>query len=109
MNKSFGVHSTCKNRVSKNNFVARVSVVLFAIAVAWIVIMPKVAVSAAPEKFVTYTVRPGDTLWGYAASITDKNGNVSDTVEHLAEINNLSSYDLQVGQTINVPVLNSDK
>lgn len=66
--------------------------------------MPKTAVSAIPERVVTYTVRPGDTLWNYAATITPKNGDISDNVERLMALNHLSSEDLVIGQSINVPL-----
>ncbi|RFD79983.1 hypothetical protein AXE77_00130 [Gardnerella vaginalis] len=81
--------------------------VLFTAAfVLYTLMIPRTAVSAIPEKFVTYTVRPGDTLWNYATSITPKNGNVSDSVDKLVALNHLSSEDLQIGQSINVPVIN---
>lgn len=52
-----------------------------------------------------YTVRPGDTLWGYASTITPEGGDVSETVQELKALNNLSSSSLQIGQRIVVPVL----
>ncbi|MDZ7549775.1 LysM peptidoglycan-binding domain-containing protein [Bifidobacteriaceae bacterium NR047] len=71
--------------------------------------IPRTAVSAVSERFVTYTVRPGDNLWNYAATITPKNGNVADNVERLISLNHLSSPDLEVGQSINVPIVSSNK
>lgn len=52
----------------------------------------------------TYTVRPGDTLWVYASSITPEGGDVSETVEQLKALNNLPSSALQTGQRIVVPL-----
>ena len=52
----------------------------------------------------TYTVRPGDTLWVYASSITPEGGDVSETVEQLKALNNLTSSALQTGQRIVVPL-----
>ncbi len=104
MNKLSGVRSVKRSRVVKKYFISRISVVLLAIFAIWLVAFPKVTASATTEKLVSYTVRPGDTLWGYAKSIND-GGDISDDVERLMEINHLSSYDLQVGQIINVPVI----
>lgn len=84
----------------------RIFVLFTAAFVLYTLMIPRTAVSAVPEKFVTYTVRPGDTLWNYATSITPKNGNVSDSVDKLVALNHLSSEDLQIGQSINVPVIN---
>lgn len=86
----------------------RVLVLLSAVIVLCALFMPRTAVSAVPEKFVTYTVRPGDTLWNYAATITPKNSDISDSVERLLVINHLSSPDLEVGQSINVPVIDAE-
>ncbi|NMM92940.1 peptidoglycan-binding protein LysM [Bifidobacterium sp. DSM 109957] len=52
---------------------------------------------------VSYTVRPGDTLWSYASAITPAGEDVSDTVAELIEINNLESGVLEAGQRIVVP------
>lgn len=95
--------------VSKNRratVLFRIFVLFTAAFVLYTLMIPRTAVSAIPEKFVTYTVRPGDTLWNYATSITPKNGNVSDSVDKLVALNHLSSEDLQIGQSINVPVIN---
>ena len=52
---------------------------------------------------VNYTVRPGDTLWSYAQSITPAGGDVSESVDELMDLNNLDSASLTPGQTIVVP------
>lgn len=52
----------------------------------------------------SYTVRPGDTLWSYAESITPKGGDVSQNVDMLMRLNDLSTDVLQAGQRIVVPV-----
>lgn len=57
-----------------------------------------------PMEVTTYTVRPGDTLWVYASSITPEGGDVSETVARLKSLNNMSSSALEVGQRIVVPV-----
>lgn len=71
----------------------------------WNIVMPSHAQSATgPVEVVTYSVRPGDTLWSYAREATPQGGDVSDTVSRLMKLNNLDSAALQPGQTILVPI-----
>lgn len=51
----------------------------------------------------SYIVKPGDTLWSYASSITPQGQDVSETVDELIELNDLDSGALQAGQRIIVP------
>ena len=51
----------------------------------------------------TYTVRPGDTLWSYAADITPANRDVSERVDEIMQLNHLDSPVLHPGQVIVVP------
>lgn len=99
------VDKTClkRNKYSKSfiRFIVFVALVCF----AWIIFTPKPAVSAVSKSFVTYTVRPGDTLWSYAKTIANKDSNISDSVDYLMQINNLDSADLEVGQSIKVPFI----
>ncbi|XQS84563.1 LysM peptidoglycan-binding domain-containing protein [Gardnerella sp. DNF01192] len=92
------------NKHARKIRVFRVAVLLMTAIIFCTLFMPKTAVSAIPERVVTYTVRPGDTLWNYAATITPKNGDISDNVERLMALNHLSSEDLVIGQSINVPL-----
>ena len=55
---------------------------------------------------VTYTVRPGDTLWSYAADVTPANHDVSQRVDEIMELNHLDSPMLHPGQVIVVPAQN---
>ena len=113
LNSSNGSYSTL-NRAAlankgykkrKNKLFIRFIVFSALVCFAWIIFMTKPAVSSVSKSFVTYTVRPGDTLWSYAKSITDKNGNISDSVDYLMQLNNLDSTDLEVGQSIRVPFI----
>ncbi|MDF7664160.1 LysM peptidoglycan-binding domain-containing protein [Bifidobacterium sp. ESL0763] len=52
---------------------------------------------------VSYTVKPGDTLWSYAQSITPEGQSVSKTVNMLMGLNNMASTQIVAGQTIVVP------
>ena len=55
------------------------------------------------EHMVTYTVRSGDTLWELAQQ-GDSATPINQQVERIRRLNDLHSYDLQVGQTLVVPV-----
>ena len=85
----------------------RVLVVAVVSAVAWAglsMFAPSRADSATlPGEVMSYTVRPGDTLWSYAESITPRGGDVSQTVDELMDLNNLDSSALTAGQRIIVP------
>ena len=85
----------------------KVVVTLLAAMLAWGGMSMLAPTSAHSENGVTsvssYIVRPGDTLWSYAASITPAGGDVSNTVDELIDLNNLESGALQAGQRIIVP------
>ena len=85
----------------------RVLVAAVVSAVAWAgfsLLAPSRADSATlPTEVMSYTVRPGDTLWSYAESITPQGGDVSQTVDELMDLNNLDSSALTAGQRIIVP------
>ena len=93
--------------VVRGGMVRKVVGVLAAVALAWAMVgmvLPAVARSMdAATPTVTYTVRPGDTLWFYAAAITPAGGDVSVTVDELVRLNDLDGVALQVGQSIRVP------
>lgn len=55
------------------------------------------------EQTITYTVQQGDTLWQYAQQ-TSQSISVERQIERIRRMNDLHTYDLQVGQTIVVPV-----
>ncbi|RBP99192.1 peptidoglycan-binding protein [Bifidobacterium xylocopae] len=60
-------------------------------------------VTGAAQEVVSYTVRPGDTLWTYARMVTPEGGDVSGSVDELMGLNGLTSPVLQTGQRIVVP------
>ncbi|PJM76353.1 peptidoglycan-binding protein LysM [Bifidobacterium simiarum] len=87
----------------------KVTVAVLALMLAWAVgsaIVPAMPADSAsgPTAVTSYVVRPGDTLWSYAMTITPKGGDVSATVEELRDLNHLDSYALQTGQRLVVPV-----
>lgn len=59
--------------------------------------------STGPQAVVSYTVRPGDSVWTYAASITPPGEDVNANVDRIMEINNLSTPNLQAGDRLLVP------
>lgn len=60
--------------------------------------------ASTPIEVTSYTVGPGDTLWGFASAITPQGGDVTQTIEELMELNDLDSSVLTAGQRIVVPV-----
>ena len=56
-----------------------------------------------PQEVVTRTVRPGDNVWSYAASITPQGEDVTKNVDRIMQINNMSSPNLRVGDRILIP------
>ena len=97
-----------RNAVScRRSGAVRLFVVALVSVVAWggfSMLAPLRADSATlPSEVMSYTVRPGDTLWSYAASITPQGGDVSETVEALMDLNHFDSPALTAGQRIIVP------
>lgn len=50
------------------------------------------------------SVAPGDSLWSIASTYADDNTDVREMIYRIKQLNNLSSADLLVGQTISVPL-----
>lgn len=84
-----------------------VLVSLLAVAAVWFVAdmvkLPQADSATLPTRVVSYTVRPGDTLWAYASSVTPKGGDIAQTVNELMSLNELDSAVLVPGQRIIVP------
>lgn len=84
-----------------------VVVVLAAVAI-WIgmgvLFAPAQARSATGAVEVTsYTVQPGQSLWTYAEMITPQGGDVSESVDELMRLNDMSGTEVRAGQRIVVP------
>lgn len=56
-----------------------------------------------PQEVIARTVRPGDNVWSYAASITPQGEDVAKNVDRIMQINNMSSPNLRVGDRILIP------
>ncbi|GAC1651957.1 MAG: hypothetical protein NVS9B12_00840 [Vulcanimicrobiaceae bacterium] len=59
--------------------------------------------AASTERFSTVTVQPGETLWAIAASHTNAEGDVQETVDRIASTNHLSSTAVLPGQHLRIP------
>lgn len=93
-----GRRMTGRNRLAAVMLAVALAVVGFAVA------FPQVARSDMGDMAVTsYTVRPGDTLWGYASRITPAGGDVSETVDVLMDLNDLDTSAIESGQRLVVP------
>lgn len=80
---------------------------LAALVVAPLLLVGTQAVASAPGEPLevrVHTVAPGETLWGFAAALATAGQDVRDVVDRLQDINGLASGELQVGQTILLPV-----
>ena len=89
------------------NVLSRVVIASMAAVLSWCaysMVAPSAESMPTAESMVTYTVQPGDTLWGYAADATPAGGDVNDSIDALMKINHLDSVALSVGQQIRVPV-----
>ncbi|QFZ80525.1 LysM peptidoglycan-binding domain-containing protein [Bifidobacterium breve] len=85
----------------------KVMAVVLAAALAWGGFATLTAEPARSDtgatQVISYIVRPGDTLWSYASSITPAGQDVSETVDELISLNNLESGALRAGQRLIVP------
>ena len=59
--------------------------------------------AAAPERFATVTVQPGDSLWAIAERRTPSGGNVQDTIDTILAANHLEGATILPGQHIKIP------
>ena len=90
-----------------NRHSGKVMAVVLAAALAWGGFAMLTAEPARSDtgatQVISYIVRPGDTLWSYASSITPAGQDVSETVDELISLNNLESGALRAGQRLIVP------
>jgi len=59
--------------------------------------------AATTQRYVTVTVRPGDTLWSLAAAHTRAGTDLQETVDRMADANHLQAGALQPGQHLRIP------
>jgi predicted Zn-dependent protease len=59
--------------------------------------------AAAPERYTTVVVRPGDSLWSLAADHTTAGGSVQDTLDRIASVNHLDGATIVPGERLSIP------
>lgn len=98
--------------VNMKKFVRSV-LILIGVIVALIIFFPKATLSHNENTYSNYekiSVAQGDTLWSIASYQQENNPyytekDVRDIIIELKKVNQLSNSNLQVGQTLKVPVL----
>ncbi|HMC46234.1 MAG TPA: LysM peptidoglycan-binding domain-containing protein [Caballeronia sp.] len=59
--------------------------------------------AAAPVRYATVTVRPGDNIWSLAESRTATGGDVQAVVDQIVAANHLAGVSLVPGQHLRIP------
>ena len=59
--------------------------------------------AAAPERYVTVTVRPGDTLWTIAERRTSTGGDVQAALDTIVAVNHLDGATIVPGEHLKIP------
>lgn len=98
--------------VNMRKFVRSI-VILIGIVIAIVLFFPKATLSHNENEHSNYeiiSVAKGDTLWSIASYQQENNPyyvekDVRDIIIELKKVNQLSNSNLQVGQTLKVPVL----
>ena len=98
------VHHT--GRLTQQGRLLRTFLGLLAVATAF-ALVPQAAADGPepPIQVVAYTFAPGDTLWTVAQRVTPDGGDPWGTVDLIADLNQLESSSVRVGQQVSLPVL----
>jgi predicted Zn-dependent protease len=59
--------------------------------------------AAAPQRYSSVIVRPGDSLWSLAADHTPAGANVQDTIDRIASVNHLEDATIVPGERLSIP------
>jgi Tfp pilus assembly protein FimV len=59
--------------------------------------------AATAPRYVTVTVRSGDTIWAIAAAHARPNADVQELVDRISDVNRLQGGALQPGQHLRIP------
>ncbi len=59
--------------------------------------------AAGTQRYVTVTVRPGDSLWSIAAAHTRSNADLQEVVDRISDANRLEGGALQPGERLRIP------
>lgn len=98
--------------VNMKKFVRSICI-LIGIIIAIVLLFPKATLSHNDGKqpnYETISVSQGDTLWSIASNQQENNPyytekDVRDIIKEIKKVNQLNNSELQIGQTIKVPVL----
>jgi LysM repeat protein len=61
--------------------------------------------AAATPRYVTVTVRPGDTLWTIASTHLSSGADIQEAVDRISDANHLASGAIQPGERLRIPLL----
>lgn len=59
--------------------------------------------AATAQRYVSVTVRPGDTLWSIAAAHAGPSADVQEAVDRISDANHLQGGTLQPGEHLRIP------
>ncbi|HEY6450573.1 MAG TPA: LysM peptidoglycan-binding domain-containing protein [Candidatus Cybelea sp.] len=59
--------------------------------------------AASTQRYVSVTVRPGDTLWSIAAAHAQRSSDLQEVVDRISDANRLKAGALQPGQHLRIP------
>lgn len=98
--------------VNMKKFVRSI-LILIGVIISLVLFFPKATLSHNEKEYSDYetiSVAQGDTLWSIASYQQENNPyyiekDVRDIVSNLKKVNQLYTADLQIGQTLKVPVL----
>lgn len=83
--------------------------ILGAAALLAIVLATCVTRGVKPTSFEPYTVKPGDTLWEIAETVTPKGEDVRRVVELIKVRNAMKDSGVQIGELLDVPIWGGDE
>ena len=93
--------------MDKEKLVRRIILIASAVMMAFLLIC--LTRSAKPTGFETYTVKPGDTLWEIAETVTPKGEDVRRVVELIKVRNAMKDSGVQIGELLDVPIYGGDE
>lgn len=59
--------------------------------------------AATTQRYVTVTVRPGDTLWSIAAAHSRASADMQEVVDRISDANRLQGGTIQPGEHLRIP------